>query len=74
MTHDVLAADDNEDQPIAYALERHECFASLRPHLTRATVGAIYNNRTILVGSTIPYPITKIREDIASLEKQWGLI
>lgn len=68
-----IASINDDEKPVVFYLERHEFFPSLKPHLTKTTLGMIYRNNTMIVGSTIEASLSAIQNDIAALEKQWGL-
>lgn len=71
MVADVASTADGSNT--AFALERHEAFYSLKPHLSQETIREIYSGTTWLVGATIPAALPRIQDEIARLEKKWGV-
>ena len=58
---------------VAYLLDRHADFASLKPLLSPSAVGEIYVGMTIIAGPTIDSKLVRLIDEIASIEKEWGL-
>jgi hypothetical protein len=59
--------------PVAWLLERESDFSSLEPLLTKAAVGGIYAGTTFVAGPTIDSKLVLLRDEIARIEKEWGL-
>lgn len=59
---------------VGQSLQLHPDYMSLETHLRKETKNALYgDNRTMVVGQSLPLPLEKVKEDIAMLEKKWGL-
>ena len=76
MVNEVIKEKDEDENNIKAAvyLERHKDYYSLKPHLSKDTFYELCRARTFTVGSTISPPLRFILDDIARLEKEWGLI
>jgi hypothetical protein len=59
---------------IGQVLQLHPDYMSLEPHLSEHTIQSLYGDcRTIVVGQSLPLPLEKVKDDIAQIEKSWGL-
>ena len=76
MVNEVIKEKDEDENNIKAAvyLERHKDYYSLKPHLSKETFYELCRARSFEVGSTISPPLRFILNDIAGLEKKWGLI
>ncbi len=64
---------DSQDG-VTRLLEAHEDFYSLQPHLSSKAPGQIRRGSAFLAGSTIGAALQFIVDDIARIEKEWGLV
>jgi predicted YcjX-like family ATPase len=62
------------DVDVTRLLESHEDFYSLQPHLSSKALGQIHRGTTWLAGSTIGAALQYMLDDIARIEKEWGLV
>lgn len=56
------------------SLQIHPDYITLEPYLTdnaRRTVGS--ENRVLVVGQVLPFPLETLKNEIARLEREWGL-
>lgn len=76
MTNEVIKEKDKDENNIKAAvyLERHKDYHSLKPHLSEETIRQLCRATKFTVGSTISPPLRFILDDIARLEKEWGLL
>jgi hypothetical protein len=76
MINEVIKEKDEDENNIKAAvyLERHKDYYSLKPHLSEETIHQLCRATKFTVGSTISPPLRFILDDIARLEKEWGLI
>ena len=76
MINEVIKEQDEDDNNIKAAvyLERHKDYYALKPHLSEDTFYELCRARSFELGSTISPPLRFILNDIARLEKEWGLI
>jgi hypothetical protein len=58
---------------VAWLLERELDFLSLKPLLTKSVVGEIYAGMTFIAGPTIDSKLVRLIDEIARIEKEWGL-
>jgi hypothetical protein len=58
---------------VVYLLEREDDFSSLKPLLSRAVVGEVYAGMTFIAGPTIDSKLVRLIDEIARIEKEWGL-
>lgn len=58
---------------VTHLLERHEDYYSLRPHLSTKTLGEIHSPHT-WDGSSIGAELNNTLDDIAEIERKWGLV
>ena len=65
---------DNSDSSLIELLERQESFYSLKPHLSRKVIAELHRARTFIVGSTIEAGCSYMLDEIAEIEKKWGLV
>src|SRR5882724_7711755 len=63
----------NIEVPTPLLLERHPDFYSLKPLLSQTANAEIYRTRTVNLGSTIPSALYGLIDEIARIEKEWGL-
>lgn len=55
-------------------LQLHPEFMSLEALLSPQVRSGLYqDNRTIVVGQSLPVPLEGVKNDIARIEKEWGL-
>jgi hypothetical protein len=60
--------------PAAYLLDRELDFSSLKPLLPKSAVGEIYAGMTFIAGPTIDSKLVRLIDEIAKIEKEWGLV
>ena len=59
---------------VGQLLQLHMDFLSLEPYLSERTRLSINGeNRTTVVGQSLAVPLQNVKEDIAKVEKAWGL-
>jgi hypothetical protein len=55
-------------------LQVHPDFLSLEPHLSEDTRRSVYGeNRTLVVGQSLALPLQKVKQEIARIEREWGV-
>jgi len=59
--------------PVAYLLDRHPDFPSLKPRLLPSVKAEIYGGMTIIAGATIDSRLIPLIDEIARIENEWGL-
>jgi hypothetical protein len=64
---------DNVRSPVAFLLERHPDFYSLKPHLSRDMIAQIYRPTHFIMGCTIPSNLSLLIDEITKIAKEWGL-
>jgi len=60
--------------PAAYLLDRELDFSSLKPLLPKSAIGEIYVGMTFIAGPTIDSKLVRLIDEIARIEKEWGLV
>jgi hypothetical protein len=58
----------------AYFLERELDFSSLKPLLPKSAISEIYVGLTFIAGPTIDSKLVRLIDEIARIEKEWGLV
>jgi hypothetical protein len=59
---------------IGQALQLHPHYMSLEPLLSEETKRSLYgDNRTMVVGHSLPAPLENVKREIANIEKAWRL-
>ena len=71
MVNKAIKEQDLTEKTATEILERDANFYSLRPYLSKKTIGSLASCRTTIVGSTIDTCFVYILDDIEALEKQW---
>ena len=74
MVQSIAQSPIESQEEVTRQLEAHEDFYSLQPHLSLKARGELHRGTTILVGSTIGAALQYILDDIARIEKEWGLV
>ena len=71
----VLSVGENQQSwgEVSRHLETHPDFPSLKPHLSQDMVAQIYRPTQVIVGTTIPSTLSLLYDEIARIEKEWGL-
>jgi len=59
--------------PVAYLLERHPDFSSLRSLLPKIALAEIHVGMTFIAGPTIDSKLIRLYDEIDDIEKEWGL-
>ena len=64
----------NESGELGLSLQLHPDFLSLEPHLEGEVQRVAYApNRTVSLGVHLPHPLQMIKDDIARIEREWGV-
>jgi hypothetical protein len=56
-----------------FLIERHPDFLSLQPLLQGPARGEVYRSMTVHAGRTLPGELVCLINEIARIEKEWGL-
>ena len=64
----------NPELEVHEEIHRHKDFASLEPHLTHDGIRAVSRTMTITVGAHLPEPLYQLQQEIARIEREWGLV
>jgi hypothetical protein len=70
-----LAANtDHSPQKVAAAIQGHPDYYSLEPYLDHDVRRMVYlGNQVHLVGAQIPSPLLYLKDEIARIEREWGV-
>jgi hypothetical protein len=77
MVHEVILSvgenQQNWGKEVRRLLETHPEFPSLKPYLSQDMIAQIYRPTHFIMGCTIPSNLSLLLDEIAKIEKEWGL-